>query len=201
MYKKAIRVVISCCCITLASGCSEGKEERNADSYSDEKKMMVDLLKTDEGKKAIQEVLSEEDVKAELIMDEDTVTKTIEKTLTSKEEMKFWKDAFSDPDFVKALAKGMKSSHINILKDLMKDPEYLSRLTDVLKSADMQDEFISILKEKDVRKEIKTLVTETLENPLYQEQISDILLKAATEKSAKKSSDSSSSDQASQPSH
>lgn len=201
MYKKAVLVVISCCCIALASGCSEGKEETNADSYSDEKKMMVDLLKTDEGKKAIQEVLSEEDVKTELIMDEDTVTKTIEKTLTSKEEMQFWKDAFSDPDFVKALAKGMKSSHINILKDLMKDPEYLSRLTDVLKSADMQDEFISILKEKDVRKEIKTLVTETLENPLYQEQISEILLKAATEKSTKKSSSDSSSSGASQPSH
>jgi len=187
MYKKVLSIAIACCSIAFASGCSEGKEEINADSYSDEKKMIIDLLKTDEGKKAIQEALADEDVKAELIMDQETVTQTIEKTLTSKEEMQFWKEAFSDPEFVKALAKGMKSSHTEILKDLMKDPEYISRLTDVLKSADMQKEFISILKEKDVRKEIKTLVTETLENPLYQEQISDILLKAANEKSSKKS--------------
>ncbi|WP_455660628.1 spore germination lipoprotein GerD [Pradoshia sp.] len=195
MYKKALGVAIACCSLALASGCSEGNKETNADSYSDDKKMMVDLLKTDEGKKAIQEALEDKDVKAELIMDQDTVTKTIKETLTSKEEMEFWKNAFSDPEFVKALAKGMKSSHKDILKDLMKDPEYISLMTNILKSSDMQKEFISVLKEKDVRKEIKSLVTETLENPLYQEQISDILLKAATEKSTKKSSDGSQSDQ------
>lgn len=192
MYKKALGVAIACCSIAFASGCSEGSNETNADSYSDEKKMIVDVLKTDAGKKAIQEVLAEENVKAELIMDEDTIKKTIETTLTSEKEMDFWKKAFKDPDFVKALAKGMKSAHSDLLKDLMKDPEYTSLLTDVLKSADMQQEFISILKEKDVRKELKKLVTETLENPLYQEQISNILLKAADEKSSKKSNENSS---------
>ena len=195
MYKKALCVAVACCSIALASGCSEGSDETNADSYSDEKKMIVDVLKTNEGKKAIQEALADEKVKAKLIMDEDTVKKTIEKTLTSKEEMQFWKDAFNDPKFVKALAKGMKSSHTDILKDLMKDPDYISRLTDILKSSDMQKEFVSILKEKDVRKEIKSLVTETLENPLYQDQISEILLKAASDKSSKKSSGDSSSNQ------
>lgn len=193
MYKKALGVAIACCSIALASGCSEGSDEKNADSYSDEKKMIVDVLETDEGKKAIQNALADKNVKAELIMDEETIKKTIETTLTSEKEMVFWKKAFSDHDFVKALAKGMKSSHTDLLKDLMKDPEYTALLTDVLKSADMQKEFISILKEKDVRKELKKLVTETLENPLYQEQISDILLKASDEKSSKKSEDSSSS--------
>ena len=70
--------------------------------------------------------------------------------------------------------------------------------TDVL--INNKGEFTSYLidlakKSEDVRKEIKTLVTETLENPLYQDQISEILLKAASDKSSKKSGDDSSSSQ------
>ena len=46
--------------------------------------MVVDILKTDEGKKAIQDVMSDEQLRQELIMDQSVVTETIQSTLTSE---------------------------------------------------------------------------------------------------------------------
>ena len=39
-----------------------------AGDYEETKKMVVDILKTDDGKKAIQQVMSDEKMKSELIM-------------------------------------------------------------------------------------------------------------------------------------
>ncbi|KHF28870.1 Spore germination protein GerD precursor [Anoxybacillus sp. BCO1] len=41
--------------------------------------MVVDILKTDEGKKAIQEVMSDEKVKQQLVMDQEVVKKRLRK--------------------------------------------------------------------------------------------------------------------------
>ena len=81
----------------ICSGCSSNNTSDEMD-YEKTKKMIVDILKTDDGKKAIQEILSDESVKSELIMNQDIVTKTIEKTLTSKKGKKFWEKAFKDPN-------------------------------------------------------------------------------------------------------
>ena len=77
--------------------------------YEKTKKMVVDILKTDDGKKAIQDVLSDEGIKSELIMNQDIVTKTVEETLASDKGKKFWEKAFKDPKFTAAYAKVFKN--------------------------------------------------------------------------------------------
>ena len=59
--------------------------------YEKTKKMVVDILKTDDGKKAIQDVLSDESVKSELIMNQDIIKKTVEETLASDKGKNFGK--------------------------------------------------------------------------------------------------------------
>ncbi len=53
--------------------------------------MVVDILKTDDGKKAIQEILNDDKLNETLVMDEKTVKETVEKTMTSKKELNFGK--------------------------------------------------------------------------------------------------------------
>ena len=50
--------------------------------YEKTKKMVVDILKTDDGKKPLQDVLSDESIKSELIMNQDIVTKTVEEHIS-----------------------------------------------------------------------------------------------------------------------
>ena len=56
--------------------------------------MVVDILKTDDGKKAIQDVMSDEKLREKLVMDQTVVTETIQKTLTSEKGTEFWKKNF-----------------------------------------------------------------------------------------------------------
>ena len=180
IFKCALGLIL--CLFTLTS-CSETNTESSEENYSETKKIIVDVLKSDEGKKAIEDVLQDESVKTELIMNQEDISNTIETTLTSDKEKKFWENAFKDPKFVKSLANGLESSHKQILKDLMTDPEYMALLTNVLKDSDMRKEFTEIMQGKDYRKELQSVLTEVIDSPLYKAKIEDILLKAADEKS------------------
>ena len=147
--------------------------------YEQTKKMVVDILKTDEGKKAIHEVMGDEKIKQELIMDQGVVKQTIEQTLVSTKGEDFWKKMFSDPKFAESFAKSMKTEHEQMLKALMKDPEYQGMVIDVLRNPEVEKSMITVMKSREFRDHLQTVMTETFSSPLYQARIQNILLKAA----------------------
>ena len=151
--------------------------------YEETKKMVVDILKTDDGKKALQEVLSDEKLKEQLVMDHAVVTETVEKTLTSEKGIEFWKKTFEDPKFAESIAKTMQKENEQLLKNLMNDPEYRGKMIEILKDPELGKEVTNLLKSNEYRDHVKQVVTETLESPLYQTKIQELLLKAAEEQS------------------
>ena len=151
--------------------------------YEETKKMVVDILKTDDGKKALQEVLSDEKLKEQLVMDHAVVTETVQKTLTSEKGIEFWKKTFEDPKFAESIAKTMQKENEQLLKNLMNDPEYRGKMIEVLKDPELGKEVTNLLKSNEYRDHVKQIVTETLESPLYQTKIQELLLKAAEEQS------------------
>jgi spore germination protein D len=167
--------------ILSACGGGGGQASANQPDYEETKKMVVDILKTDDGKKAIQDIMSDEKVKQKLIMDEGVVKETIVTTLTSDKGSEFWKKSFEDPKFAEAMAKSMKGENEKLLKDLMKDPEYQGMVMDILKDPEIQKEIGETLKSKEYREHLQKVVTETFESPLFKAKIQDILLKAAGE--------------------
>ena len=172
----------------ICSGCSQNETSTEKLDYEETKKMVVDILKSDNGKKAIQDVLADEKVKSEFIMDQETIKTTIKETLTSDDGKKFWKKAFEDPKFAKAYATSLKTEHENLLKDLTKDPTYRGMIIDILKEPDVQKEFKGVLKSKEMRELSKETLIETMDSPLVKVKIEDILLKAAKELSKENSS-------------
>ncbi|MFJ8268153.1 spore germination lipoprotein GerD [Peribacillus asahii] len=164
----------------ICTGCNQEGTNEKVD-YEETKKMVVDILKTDDGKKALQEVLKDESMKNEIIMNNDTVTKAIEGTITSDKGKEFWKKAFEDNEFTKAYAKALRSEHKKVLKELAKDPAYRTLLTDTMTEPDIQKEITNILKQNEMRKIYKQLIVETGESPLVKAQVEKAIQKAATE--------------------
>lgn len=167
--------------IFLIAGCAQNEAGAQRVDYEETKKMVVDILKTDDGKKALQEVMSDDGMKEKLVMDQAMVTETIEKSLTSDKGIEFWKKAFEDPKFAEAVAKSMKTSNEELLKGLMKDPEYKGMMIEVLKDPELTKELTTLMKSKEYREHLQSVMTETFESPLYKAKIQDILLKAASE--------------------
>lgn len=165
----------------LLSSCSGSESSGEKLDYEQTKKMIVDILKTDEGKKAIKEILSEQEIIQDVIMDQALVKKTIQETLNSEKGAKFWKKSFEDPKFVESVAQSMKKEHEKLIKELMKDPEYQGMMIDLLKDPSLKADIAQSLKSKDFREHLREVVTETLESPLYKAKIQEILLKASEE--------------------
>ncbi|MFP5115760.1 spore germination lipoprotein GerD [Bacillaceae bacterium C204] len=163
--------------------------------YEETKKMVVDILKTDDGKKAIQDVMSSDSMKEKLVMDQKVVTDTIQQTLTSDKAKDYWKKTFSDPKFTQAVSKNLKTENKKLLKELMNDPEYRGMMIQVFKEPEIQKEMADALKSKEYREHLQKVITETVDSPLFKAKIQELLLKAAEEANSKSASKSQSTDQ------
>ena len=165
----------------LIIGCAPSDQGTGQVDYEKTKKMVVDILKTDEGKKAIEEIMSDEKMKQQLIMDQAIVTESIEQTLNTDKGAEFWKKTFEDPKFAESFAKSMQKEHEKLIKNLMKDPEYQGMMIEILQNPEIEKEILTILKSKEYRSHLQQVFTETFESPLFKTKIQDILIKAAEE--------------------
>jgi len=147
--------------------------------YDQTKKMVVDILKTDDGKKAIQDVMSDDKMKQQLVLDQKVVQDTIKQALTSDQAAELWKKTFSDPKFAQGVAKNMRTENEKLLKDLMNDPEYRTMMIQVFKEPEIQKELGDALKSKDYRQHLQTVISETMSSPLFKAKMEDMILKAA----------------------
>ncbi|WP_231686968.1 hypothetical protein [Bacillus sp. JCM 19034] len=64
---------------TFLTSCAAAENANQPPDYESMKKMMVDMLKTDEGKEAIQEILADEEVRKELVLEDTFIKDTIQK--------------------------------------------------------------------------------------------------------------------------
>ncbi|XJZ27480.1 spore germination lipoprotein GerD [Bacillota bacterium Lsc_1132] len=182
--------------ILFLTSCSSGDSSGGSQmDYDQTKKMVVDILKTDDGKKAIQDVMSDDKMKEKLVMDQKVVSDTIQQTLTSDKAVDFWKKTFSDAKFSESVAKNMRTENEKLLKDLMNDPGYREMMVQVFKEPEIQKEMADALKSKDYRAHLQSVISETMESPLFKTKMEEILIKAASELNKGKSSGSSDSSQ------
>ncbi len=165
------------------------EEQTHQPDYESTKKMMVDMLKTDDGKNAIQEVLSEDEVKQEIVMDQAFVKETIQQVLTSEKGKEFWQETMKDPEFAKAFAESMQKENEKILKALMKDPEYQTMMMDILQDPEMEEATLDLMKSKEYRQQVINVMTDAFESPYFKAQVNEILSRVVTEQMEKESKD------------
>jgi len=161
--------------IVLLASCNN---PTSTPSYEENKKMMIDALQTEDGKKAIRKLLEDPEFKSLLVIDSEQVKKSVEQTMLSKEAEAFWKEMYQDPKFSETMAKSMLKQQEDIMKSLMKDPTYLSDLESFFGQKEMTKELEKILKSTDMRKEMQKVVEETIQSPLMQTKWQELILKS-----------------------
>ncbi|TCP24200.1 spore germination protein D [Scopulibacillus darangshiensis] len=182
--KKAIPFIIFSF-ILLLSGCSSGQQQSGQPDYQETKKMFIDMLKTDEGKKAVQDIMKDEKVKEQIVLNNDFVKKTITDALTSDKGKKYLESLFSDPKFSNKVAKVMQKNNEKMLKSLMKDPEYQAMMMDIFKAPKMEKEYLDLMKTKPFREQMQKVIMDTISSPLFATQLEDAVKKAVKEEMKK----------------
>jgi spore germination protein D len=179
---KKIYIFLFCVILTALSGCAQNEAQGSSQiDYEATKKMLVDLLKTDEGKKAIKEVLSDKEIQQEILIDQEVIKQTIEQQLLSEKGQKFWQTLFKDPKFSATFAKSMRKEHEKLMKDLIKDPQYQAEVMKIMQNPQMAQKLLGLVDTQPVRKEMKKVMLETFESPIVQAQIQEMLKKVTHE--------------------
>lgn len=163
----------------VISGCTDGNTSDKEGDYDTTKKMVVDILQTEEGKKAIRELMTDEKLKQELVLDSDVVKKSINEALVSEKGKQMWTILFQDTDFVKEYTKSMQEEHMKLMKRLMNDADYQKQMLELLQNPEMTDQMLQVVKSQQFREHLGETIQQTLETPLFQEKMQETLLKAA----------------------
>lgn len=137
-------------------------------SFDDMKKGMTDALQTEDGKKALRQILAEEDFRELLTLEQPEVKKSVEETLLSEKGESFWKKAFEDPKFTENVAKSLKEQQEEIMKNLMTDASFQKELEGFFGQPDMQKQLETIMKSATMKEQYEKVIEETINSPLLQ---------------------------------
>ncbi|WP_226585712.1 spore germination lipoprotein GerD [Halobacillus litoralis] len=162
--------------LAACNGTSGASEQAD---YDTTKKMIVDILKSDDGKKAMTEVLSDEKMQQSMALESEVVSQAVQKTLVSEEGKAFWSKLFSDPKFVQEFSKVIEDQQKKLMKGLMKDAEYQKLMIELYKNPEMMEQMVTVMQGQKFRSHLEKTIEETLNSPVFQAKMSDTLLKAA----------------------
>lgn len=173
-------IVLSCVLVLLAS-CSPQARPSPSPDYQETKQMVVDILKSDEGKKSIQEIMRDPAFKQEIMMSDQVITEAVDQAINNPKNKQQIEKIFQDPKVAANFAKTIRKEHEKLIKQLMKDPEYQSMLIQVMKNPDMEKQMMDLMKSEPYRKQTMTLMIEALDNPIFKEKYLKLMVKANEE--------------------
>ncbi|WP_308723519.1 spore germination lipoprotein GerD [Paenibacillus polysaccharolyticus] len=200
------------CCIVLGlsvmlAGCgSDQSSSPPQGSYKEMKTMVVDILKSDEGKKAVEEALtgqsssgggggggSEEGgssgggsgtVGMKMLMpmqSSEQIRIAVKDTITAPEYKKEFEKIMTDPQFSGEFAKAINAQSKQLHMQLIKDPTYQKSIGDIMKSPEVSKMFMDMTKTPEYRKQTMTVMQEVMQNPLFRMEVLTLLKKVVQE--------------------
>ncbi|SEP09515.1 spore germination lipoprotein GerD [Paenibacillus sp. OV219] len=174
---------------SLLSGCGSQPSSSSSEpiSYKDMKTMVIDILKTEDAQKALQESASAttgnngSSARILSVQDQEQMRMAVKETLVAPEYSKTIEKLMTDPRFAGDFAKAVNKQNKQIHKDLLKDPTYQKDLIQVMKSPEMDKMILEVLQSTQYRKQVMSIMTESMQSPLYRLEILDLLKKAVQE--------------------
>ncbi|MFT8872690.1 MAG: spore germination lipoprotein GerD [Sporolactobacillus sp.] len=154
-------------------GC--GSNAQSNPSYGESKKMVIDVLKTDDGKKALQSILTEKEFRSQMLISDEIVKNAVLETLASEAGRQSWEKLMDKPDFMTKLAQLAESKNRALLKQLMSDPDYQKMLMDVLSAPKLQEQYLTLLRTENFRKQIQNDLQDAIAAPDFRKKLSDTI--------------------------
>lgn len=174
--------------ITLtACGSEQSSSSSGQVSYKEMKTMVVDILKSEEGKKAVEEALSTPSsgsegsgssglsMKMMPLQTTEQIRVAVKDTITAPEYQKEFEKIMTDPQFAGDFAKAINSQNKELHLQLIKDPTYQKSVAEIMKSPEMMKMFLDLTKTSDYRKQSMTIMQEAMQNPLFRMEVLDLL--------------------------
>ncbi|OUM95086.1 MAG: spore gernimation protein [Thermobacillus sp. ZCTH02-B1] len=152
--------------------------------YRDMKQMVLDILKTEDAQKALQEQSRISGIggfQALSATDRETIKLAIKEVLLSEDAKPLLEEIMTDVRFAGEFAKAVNKENKKIHKELLKDPSYQQDLVSVFKGPEMEQVILEALNSANYRKRIVTIMQESFQSPMIKLQIYELLRQAVRE--------------------
>ncbi|EGL14503.1 MULTISPECIES: spore germination lipoprotein GerD [Paenibacillus] len=194
MNRKTVRYVPALVAVILLASCSSDNSSQGSSSsqgnYKETKSMVLDILKSDEGRAAIDKAArsglssaGSGNSSVSMLTDGQKLQMqtAVKDVLTSTESSKFVRDMMKDPRFAGDFAKAVSTQNKQLHKDLMKDPEYQKQLLQVMKNPEYQQLMMELTRTTQYRQQMMNVIQESFQSPLFQAQMLTIMRKVMEE--------------------
>ncbi|MDF2669891.1 MAG: lipoprotein-like protein [Paenibacillus sp.] len=171
---------------SCGSGSGQESSQNSAGGYKETKSMVLDILKTEEGKKAIMEAsLSDQNSQMKLLSTDtgQQVQLAVKDILTAQDTDVVVRQIMTDPKFAGDFAKAIQKQNKQLQKDLMKDPEYQKQMLDLMKNSEFEKLVMEIMKTTPYRAQTMTVMQDALQSPLVKAEMLQLLKKVVDEQS------------------
>ncbi|CQR58431.1 spore germination lipoprotein GerD [Paenibacillus riograndensis] len=180
-------LVLSMVMALTACGSEQSGSSSGQVSYKEMKTMVVDILKSEEGKKAVEEAMSTPSsgtegtstsglsMKMMPLQTTEQIRVAVKDTITAPEYQKEIEKIMTDPKFAGDFAKAVNSQSKELHLQLIKDPTYQKSVAEIMKSPEMMKMFLDLTKTSDYRKQSMTIMQEAMQNPLFRMEVLDLL--------------------------
>lgn len=175
--------------------------------YKDGKEMVLDILKSEDGKKAIKSALNQDEgggeggssgggggssdgsgggssgggMKTLNTADTEKLKMTVKEVIANPENSKFLQSMMTDPKFAGDFAKAIKNENKQLHMQLIKDPDYQKDLLQVMKNQEFETIVTDALKSVKMRQQMRMVVQDTMQNPMFKAELVELLKKAVEE--------------------
>ncbi|RXZ82797.1 spore gernimation protein [Paenibacillaceae bacterium] len=173
---------------TILTSCGAEPSGSNQQiSYKDMKSMVIDILKTEDAQKALQEsaIQSTDGTGNKMgllsVQDHEQVRLAVKEVLVSPDYNKVIEKLMTDQRFAGEFAKVVNKQNKQIHKDLMKDPSYQKDLIGVMKNPEMDRMILDVLQSTQYRQQVMTIMQEGLQSPLVRLEMLELMKKAVKE--------------------
>jgi len=179
----------------LLASCGSEQSSNGQMTYKDMKSMVIDILKTEEAQKAMENSKQSSGggsggsstMSSLSVKDQEEVRLAVKDVLVSPDYSKVIKGLMTDTKFAGEFAKALNKENKDIHKELIKDPDYQSSLIKTFDNPDMEKLLLETLKGSQYRKEVMTIMQEAIQTPIFRLEIYELLKSAVKEELAPKS--------------
>jgi spore germination protein D len=187
MRTRLLMSALALACIAAAvAGCGTEPSGGGGQTieYRDMKQMVIDILKTEDAQKALQEqsrISGTGGFQTLSATDRENIKLAIKEVLLSEDAKSLLEEIMTDTRFAGEFAKAVNKENKQIHKDLLKDPSYQQDLVSVFKGPEMERVILDALNSANYRKRVVTIVQESLQSPMIKLQIYELLRQAVRE--------------------
>ncbi|WP_044641921.1 spore germination lipoprotein GerD [Risungbinella massiliensis] len=159
--------------LLLISACNNQDQATNQSQvdYQQVKQILIDTIHTQEGKKAIQELLKDPEFQTHMQLQSKAMEEYVAKSIQNQTTQKDWINLLSNPTVAEQIMKATEKQQQETMKILMKDPKFQQSMMDILKDPEFSKQLLEVMKSKENRQETLKLIQETLKTPSFQDEL------------------------------